>query len=396
MYVAIMVYLSIFIFPFSTLLPRNFRLILVFMSYFSFFLVYFSSFHFYRRNYLGLFNFNKLILFVFLYILIILLCIFLYFTQWYQYLSLFEKIYNYSMFFMPVLIIQILFQLNDRKLISFSLFLIVFIYFLTSVTTILGLVQFPTASRDLASGISLNLYSSRNIGGFGFIYSLPLLAVYLIRQKRFLFLRFLFWLILFYTVLLSQYSIAIFMYFLTTLLWFNKLKFIFFFTGLLLIIILSGISYFLLNNQIIILFEAIYDFFHTNNIYFVSEKINDFLLFLRTNSFGLSWEMRFDKYSLSLNTFLNSVYFGSLFYGTISVGGHSEILDFFGSLGLFGLFIFIIIIIIIRKLNFLKSNESFKFASFFLILTGLFNPISSFPQIMITYLIPSSFKNYEE
>lgn len=73
---------------------------------------------------------------------------------------------------------------NKYKFGKLLLWIVLAIYFITSITTILGNNIYPEASRQLATGMGgelvlYNTYRAMNIGGFGFVYEIVFLLVIL-------------------------------------------------------------------------------------------------------------------------------------------------------------------------------------------------------------------------
>ena len=85
---------------------------------------------------------------------------------------------------------------------------------ITSITTIIGLNIYPHAARDLAGANVLDVYYRKNIGGYGFIYTLVLfipILLYAYKNMTFSFLKICFSIIIFLfyiCIFKSQYTIA--------------------------------------------------------------------------------------------------------------------------------------------------------------------------------------------
>ncbi|WP_335489387.1 hypothetical protein, partial [Bacillus sp. JJ1773] len=65
----------------------------------------------------------------------------------------------------------------------------IFFYFIASIQTFLGLMEYPLASRELATGTAplQQIYMSLGIGGFGFVYSavfINIIILYFLVKKH--------------------------------------------------------------------------------------------------------------------------------------------------------------------------------------------------------------------
>ena len=97
--------------------------------------------------------------------------------------------------FSLILISCVFFYITEGNRIRFSrslMRIVLAIYFITTITTIIGNTIYPEASRLLATGMTgelvmYNAYRAMNIGGFGFVYELILpvaLLPFIFKQKQ--------------------------------------------------------------------------------------------------------------------------------------------------------------------------------------------------------------------
>lgn len=382
--------------PYFSTLDRFMRLSLIFLSLFLQFFCFIKLF-FYSKNVnnnLGIFVHVTIFFSLFL-----LLSFLLFYTQWSTYMSFFEKTYNYLLFISPLFIVANLYLLKNSKLNSYLLLLISFIYLFTIFTTFLGLLEFPSASRDLASYQNFFFYSQRNIGGYGFFYSLPFFGIILINLKKNKTLNFFIWFFILFCIVLSQYFILLMIFLFTFFIRVKTIKFNLFLFRLLIFFGSFILLIMIFNNSLINLLNFLIDLTEFLNLSFLSEKIFDFVNLLLTNQTGNSIDARLSVYIKSVISFFRNPFFGSLLElkPIGSIGGHSELLDLLGSTGIFG---FIVLILLIKKFHPLKVNLNYEYiyySTFILILIAIFNPISSFPQISIMFLIlPILYNNKNE
>ena len=125
---------------------------------------------------------------------------------------------NRTIAFMPCCFAVLLREnLEDRSFFGRYVQMLIILMTVTSVTTIIGLNQHPTAARELASGDALfdvEKYYRANIGGYDFIYALVIVAPVMLwmirRTKGFMRLVNIFALVAAITcVIKSQYTIAL-------------------------------------------------------------------------------------------------------------------------------------------------------------------------------------------
>ena len=223
--------------------------------------------------------------------------------------------------------------LSRALLLYFSALLV-----LTMVTTYLGNLEFPGASRALAhsetdtSGL-LPLYFEMNIGGFAFVYTitlcLPLLAYWMKTCKISMMLGAAGFVVAILSIISSQYSIALMMSIISVSMCFFprqiRVSHILSFVALFLVFLLTG------------------------------PLIGDFFLYLSKNIEGLTMSARMEEVyqifrgggmnstsdtatrvgliAMSWNTFYANSFFGS----SVGAGGHSYLVDTLAHFGIVGL-----------------------------------------------------------
>jgi len=265
---------------------------------------------------------------------------------------------------------------DKRKLYQYVLWLTLF----TCITTILGTFQYDYPCRELATPYNPdfdNLYKAHNIGGYGFIYYLLLLIPILIQKIR---LKYrLFDLIVLIasviSVIRSEYTTAL----------------------LVMFIIFCSVPFIISKNRLV-KFSALgvgiaVVFFSESILIWASSYFGDDSLFIQQrlemlieyNTYGSSsgdMAERRDLYNLSLNSFISNPIFGGMFSDKAHVGGHSEILDYLGHSGLFGL---VFLIIMYRLLRYRTPVGKISFKSPFVKLTAL---VALFIASINTFLSP--------
>ena len=255
---------------------------------------------------------------------------------------------NYSIFvsFFPLLyVVSGNFSfIESRKFLHF----VYLITIITALTTIYGTYLHEAPCRELATPYNLDLdrlYKAQNIGGYGFIYYIVLLVPILLRDlviRRSLLLFGVF-LLLAFCVLRAEYTAAVLLFIVSTvisLMLYTKHKVLR--VAVIVIVIIFALSF---QNILRWAGSSLSDFSFTMSSRI--EMMSDY------NDYGVAdgdFGDRQYAYSLSLNSFLKSPLFGNLFLSHPNqLGGHSEILDYLGHSGLFGLGILVFLIAHLRK-----------------------------------------------
>jgi len=229
---------------------------------------------------------------------------------------------------------------NDKKkLLRYYLFLIS----VTSITTIIGCLRYPEASRFLAGAANLNdtiLYRDMNIGGYEFVYAITLLIpflfylIYKIKQKKIVI--FMLAVLIYIVIIISQYAIALVfsiasivvmlvLYFIT-----SKKRQVF------LIAIIAGLVLFFLSGKFLQLLYWIENVLIDLDLNTVARRIHFIINFVNGNGWGGSAGERISLRMQSFNVFLESPLYGCMF-SPKALGEHSEILDTMGAGGLIGI-----------------------------------------------------------
>ena len=236
---------------------------------------------------------------------------------------------------LPVLIGFYLLKKNPTS-IPFLQKVVFYLLVITALTSFWGLLRYPLAARALASldtsSPMLRVYNYSNIGGYNFIYTLVLLYPILIlahKQKKIGRLPTLLGMVaIFVLVILSEYTTALlFVVFSSLFLIFKRtLKK----WHILLIGLVSVLSFFLFASLISRLFLWL------GNV-IQSEVLSERLIALAGGraSLEVSEDKRLFFYGASLEAFLKSPLYGSIFQG-YSGGGHSFLLDALANAGLLG------------------------------------------------------------
>lgn len=234
--------------------------------------------------------------------------------------------------------------------------LISIIFIITSITTYVGLVVFPGASRTLATGNTGvgNVYIWFNIGGYEFIYTLVLLypLIILAYKKRKINLIFAIALSIgiFLVVIQSEYTIALLLFIAGTVLYFlNKnMKA----RGVIVAAAIVLILIFLFRERISLLFLQL-----SNSVESVDLSQRFRLLGLGYDALSRSDDNRLELYTQSFQLFLKYPILGGAFSGNLNTGNHSFILDTLGKYGLAGGFILLLCYRGIYRLFFREYKE---------------------------------------
>ena len=256
--------------------------------------------------------------------------------------------YRFMLFFAPVVVgIYINFYHSDES----KLYSIVIIaaLLITCLTTIRGLEVYPDAARWLATvgetqDAKLITYSWMNIGGYDFVYTVVLIYPLLIlafKKGRISILKTIVLVaIMFFCLLLADYTIALILFVVTTSMFFFKknLK-----TRDIAIIITATV-----------LFTTVFSSTVSKMLTNVSSLVKSDNVSSRVEALAGGYDAleglddnRVELYIRSLTTFARSPIFGTFIKGGGGVGNHSFIFDTIGRYGLCGV---IIMFFMYRKL----------------------------------------------
>ena len=301
--------------------------------------------------------------------------------------SIFEFIYSLiQKLLLPLLTISII---RNRDL-SFARLVIVTIglcLLLTSITTYIGCIKYPSASRDLAGQLlssgdreTFMFYQALNIGGFGYIYTIVLLfplLILLIKETGYnkiifktIFVILLIW--IYMVIMQSEYTTALIGSSLCFVLFFisSKKK-----NNIVGVVLLMVLLYYL--STLLLYFSTIID----STI--ISHRMEDVSRILQgevTTSGDADIDSRSYLYTLGWNAFLESPVIGT---GKI-VGGHSFLLNYLSRYGIIGLSI--MIFMFIKMYNYAIKPEKGCFTYHYVLFVF-------FLQIIIAILNPIVFYN---
>lgn len=272
-------------------------------------------------------------------------------------------IYSLLYIFNPILVALYLFEKSRFTNLKYLAFIILFSLAITSFTTFIGLEQNPELARVLATisdSESTVLYDglSKNIGGYDIVYSLVIatpIIYYLVdfyfQNKKYKFLlKIIIFLFLIIFIIDTQYTTALLMLFVISLLnvIFRKINFKY--------IIIWGtillLGYNFIGNNL------------TKTLYSISDGIDSQIIASRLieladmidngNADGDDISERSDAYEKSILLFKENYLLGNWYNEEILLGGHSTILD---TLALGGSLLFLVILFCFTKIvNFLFSS----------------------------------------
>lgn len=261
----------------------------------------------------------------------------------------------------PIVIGCFLIRKKEYKIKKYFCIVIFLAFLATAIASIIGLQQYPDASRYLALAESYDdafiRYSFMNIGGYNFVYGAVLLypvAIYAYKERKIgLWLFIIIFVIELLLLLNAGYTTALILFMISSV-------FLFFRRNLsvknvIFIIIISIILIAVFSDLLSQGLNALADIIENNDI---SERLRS----LAGGREGIeqSDDNRIYWYRLSLNVFLESPLFGRMF-GKLYVGGHSFILDSLAEYGIVGLSVLIYLYVTIYKLFYKPYSKSSGF-----------------------------------
>lgn len=271
--------------------------------------------------------------------------------------------YSYLHLFTAALLgLYVLCQCNiNDKLHRFCRIILIFLI-VTNITTIVGNIIFPGASRILA-GIGdqkdlFNQYMNFNIGGFDFVYMMVIifpLAICMIRCLPKKFISYALFISIIGMILETGYGIATMFAMLSLLLFIGKtelrieyLRKLMIFTVVFFLLMQSILPSLLDFVATIIPSEEVATRFHDLAISLSGKEVED----------SSDLTSRSDQYMISINNFFQTSMIGTF---THESGGHSLFLDTLSRFGLFGLCLFILLL----KKTYVLFVKPFKYESFY-------------------------------
>ena len=263
-------------------------------------------------------------------------------------------LYSVLQLFIWAFVCEYILRQNDKRLLRCLSSVILISVLVTAITTYTGCLAFPGASRYMASGLrndrdAMALYTSMNIGGFGFAYLLVLLLPFIFNSFRFksksilskvLLLGVL---VLFAaTIYVTEYSTAILLSVFSLLILFLPKKL----TSRNSIFVFFGIA--VLGLVISIFLPSILMYFsESTESHTISIRMEE-LGYITSGGTGYGdAQGRIDLMSLSLHNFLNNIITGTGNSG----GGHSYILDTLSKFGILGLLLVVLQFVTLYKLT---------------------------------------------
>lgn len=376
--------------PFMNSLPGAFRVALCYMIFGLYFLAVLIE----RRKFL-----NTILLILALFVFDCLV----YYEQWAPFFDIgFEqKSRALFLFWMPML--QGIYYIRHTDVDFSKMYnFLIGVFGVTSVSTMITLFSDPKASRILAKGgeeIGKADYYLKNVGGYGYIYSIVFLVpllVYLIKHTKLVKEKFFYGIILLIQVMcvvLSQYTTALLLIIVEIpflLLKKIKLKHYLLFVG----IVFFGL---LLTSSMGEWIYALSTFLNNINLEILGNRLKMLYLALSTNDTSGDLAKRYNYYQDSLNAFSDNIFLGNIFSANKrELGMHSEVLDLLGALGLFGVGYFIILMryVVIRYVKYFKSEyfkELFVFLLCMLFILGTFNTVFIGHEISLVVFLGAIF-----
>lgn len=324
---------------------------------------------------------------------------------WRPHLEAISYIYYYFLSLTFVFAGMILYYGKNENLLKHLFLFITIIYFITALTSIVGLNKYPLAARELARDsaydtsldftIYKEIYRKMNIVSwsqvYGMLFAIPV-SLIIWRKKRNPFYIILMALV-FFMIVASQITFAVLLGItlavLTLISRESNSKIILSIvaltvTGLIILINLEWTF-----NEVINLSEQA-------GLDFLATKLNDLKVLLIYNSAVGDASSRGGLYWISIQTFLDSPVFGLMASNNGAslekIGFHSEMLDYIGTFGFVGLII--VIASFAGYFGFLKtigreSRRTLSICFLGFILLGILNPVLNSPQIFIgAFLYP--------
>lgn len=278
------------------------------------------------------------------------------------------KSHIYSYIFM---IMGLFYVYNSKKFnFKYVLYAIFILMLISYIATIVGLQKYPTASRDLASGINplCDHFKKIGIGGFAFIYQTPIIIASCILiinniklQQKILLLLFV--LIMIFTVYQSDYTTALITVFISIML------IIYFKSGkntLLKFIILGIVSIVVYLLRVQILEFIVNNVIKEDNI--IRMRLIEFLKSMTSDDVEFN---RFELMKESLEAFVKNPIIGEIGLAEKSVGGHSDLVDTLGKYGIIGFILYNVMFLNLMWKNF-KTYKNIKFKIGYAIICFIF------------------------
>ena len=297
-----------------------------------------------------------------------------------------------------VLLMSYVISLNNIKINRWLLLFVLACMVLTSLTTFYGCLQHPGLSRGMTGGTLSDsarlLYSSLNIGGFDFIYTLVLsipLIIYLYKSSNISLLFTVPLLIPFYLAIYqAEYTTALLTSFICLIAFFfprfgNRQRFI-------RLIAFLGVSLFIMS---LVMTDFLNWLANVVDSDIMRERIISSSEIAASGETDMSSDAgaRIDLWMRSLSNFLDHPFFGAGNSG----GGHSWLLDNMSMFGLFGVIACIVVYRFTHKLTIIPyKNTEFYYYVFFIFMLQIFLSIVNTRFFINTFiiLVPLFYNSY--
>lgn len=218
----------------------------------------------------------------------------------------------------------------------------ILIFLVTAINTLIVLQQYPMAAKIMAmSGAQeaeKQIYASMGCGGYNYIYSLAvgLMPVLFSKIKLSGFwkvIRLAMLVLSLIVMFMSQYTLALLLIitsFVLCIIYKNSTNSTARMIGIVLVIILTGMAYFVLPHVLTYFSRLISS---DNGI---STRLMQMASYMSTGEQGYDLGGRLERYGNSFRAFMNSPIFGIRLIGNGTIGGHSSLLDQLGCYGIVG------------------------------------------------------------
>lgn len=300
---------------------------------------------------------------------------------------------------LPCIIALYIKENNNDKFVKNYLQVYIIMTTITSVTTIIGLIMYPTASRELASGTAVydtTKYTIRNIGGYQHVYALVVLLpilMWLIQrtEKAWRIVNVIALVINLYCVYRSQYTIAIIIAAIIVVLTIMKR----FKKTMVVMMILLGTIFLFNTNSVMERLSSAFEYvserigmeYVGDRLLQVSQLLDGAMIHTGTSN------ERIDHYKNCLEKFSESPVIGNNMgkFSEENISGHSMILDIMAGMGILGLvlvgIIFILNYKIVIRVNEKTINSTTLLTWLAFVAVSILNPSSFMTIYMILFVL---------
>ncbi len=332
------------------------------------------------------------------------------FWVFYRNFAGFTVIFNLFMYFLAIpMSLYYSKCVISKKDLKRLIVIILLIYGITVLTSIVGLMIYPEASRYLSSTRQASImykYQIMNIAGFAFVSTIPVILIiilYLLKYGRGL--NKLFYMLIFiislFLLIYAQYGIGIISGLIAIFLFLmyaknkptNNYKILLWMCIAFVIILICRVT------NILDAFSKTLD---KGGFPTISIKFQELHLWLHYGVVGTSLGARFNVYLKSLMCFIQYPIFGSMLFRNSEdlVGGHSTCLDLFARAGIFySATIFGLFIYCIKKVfgNFSTQRGLIKSVLTLLFVISILNPvILSYPLTFMVFIFTTLVIKYKD